>query len=138
MLALLLLACAPKGQHLPTITLTVGGQTVTAEVADSPEEREMGLMYRDALPENQGMLFVYPDERGRGFWMKNTPEPLSIAFISAGGRVVHTAEMKALDETVVPSNYPAMYALEMHRGWFAAHAVGPGAEVGGLPPPSKD
>ncbi len=135
MLALLLwLGCAPKGQQLPTITLTVGGHAVTAEVADSPAEREAGLMHRAELPDDHGMLFVYPDERGRGFWMKNTPSPLSIAFVSASGRVVHTAEMKPLDETIVPSQYPAMYALEMRRGWFTAHAVGPGAEVLGLPP----
>lgn len=135
---LLLLGCAPKGQHLPTVTLQVGGHAVTAEVADSPAEREIGLMHRDRLEPDHGMLFVYPDERGRGFWMKNTTLPLSIAFVSAGGRVVHTAEMKPLDETIVPSNYPAMYALEMSAGWFAAHAVGPGAEITGLPPAAAE
>lgn len=134
----LLLACGPKGQRLPTIPLVVGGQPVTAEVADSDAERELGLMHRDALPDGHGMLFVYPDERARGFWMKNTEIPLSIAFISATGRIVHTAEMRPHDETIVPSRYPAMYALEMNRGWFQAHNVASGAEVTGLPPAASE
>jgi uncharacterized membrane protein (UPF0127 family) len=95
-------------------------------------------MYRDPLPEDQGMLFVYPDEQLRAFWMKNTQIPLSIAFLSASGRVVSTSEMAAFDETPVPSEFPAMYALEMSRGWFSAHAVAPGAAITGLPPASKD
>ena len=135
---LLLSACAPKAQHLPTITLEVAGMSVEAEVADSDAERQLGLMYRDPLEHNQGMLFVYPDERLRGFWMKNTPSPLSIAFISATGRIVHTAEMKALDETVIPSDYPAMYALEMRQGWFVSHNIDAGAAVTGLPGPSSE
>ena len=136
MLALLFLACAPKAQHLEAVTLNVGGIAVSAEVADSPAERELGLMYRDPLPDDHGMLFVYPDEQLRAFWMKNTKIPLSIAFLSASGRVVSTSEMAAYDETPVPSEFPAMYALEMSRGWFVAHAVGPGAAISGLPPAS--
>lgn len=132
------LACAPKGQQLPTLTLMVDGHPVVAEIADSPAEREIGLMHRKKLEPDHGMLFVYPEERMRGFWMKNTVIPLSIAFVASGGRVVHVAEMKALDETVVPSEYPAMYALEMEHGWFAAHAVLPGAEITGLPPASGE
>lgn len=140
MLALLfaLAACAPKGQHLPTVPLVVGGVPVEAEVADTDAERQMGLMYREALTGDQGMIFVYPDERLRGFWMKNTPNPLSIAFISASGRVVHTAEMQPFDETVTPSQYPAMYALEMSRGWFLSHNVAAGALVTGLPDPAAE
>lgn len=135
---LTLLACAAKGQHLPTITLEVGGVSVVAEVADDDAERQMGLMHREALERDHGMLFVYPDERLRGFWMKNTITPLSIAYISATGRIVHTAEMKPLDETVVPSNYPAMYALEMSQGWFLSHNISAGAAVTGLPGPSAE
>jgi len=141
MVALLLLGplgCAPKGQHLPTVTLQVNGTAVTAEIADTPAERELGLMYRDALPADHGMLFVYPEEQLRAFWMKNTKIPLSIAFLSASGRVVSTSEMAAFDETPVPSEFPAMYALEMSRGWFVAHAVTAGAAVLGLPPASGE
>lgn len=135
---LALVACAPKAQHLPTVTLSVGGVPVVAEVADSDAERELGLMNRDPLEADHGMIFVYPDERLRGFWMKNTRSPLSIAFISASGRIVHTADMTPFDETVVPSQYPAMYALEMNRGWFVSHNVDAGALVTGLPAPAAE
>ena len=131
-------ACAPKGQHLESVRLDVAGYAVDAEVADSDAERQIGLMHRDPLDTDKGMIFVYPDERVRGFWMKNTPSPLSIAFINASGRVVHTAEMTPFDETVVPSEYAAMYALEMSRGWFVSHNVTAGALVTGLPGPSPE
>ena len=121
---------------LPTVTLTVGGHPVTAEVVDDPDLRARGLMERAALQPDHGMIFVYPDEQVRSFWMKNTILPLSIAFMDAGGRIVHTADMEPLDLTAVPSQRPAMYALEMQQGWFAAHQVGPGQKVEGLPPPS--
>lgn len=134
----LLAACGPKAQHLAPMPLVVDGVPVSAEVADSEAERELGLMYRGPLDDNAGMLFVYPDEELRAFWMKNTKIPLSIAYINAQGRVVHTAEMVALDESSVPSRYPAMYALEMEKGWFLAHAVAPGDRVTGLPPAAAE
>ncbi|MDP6932352.1 MAG: DUF192 domain-containing protein, partial [Myxococcota bacterium] len=72
------------------------------------------------------------------FWMKDTPLPLSIAFIDTAGRIVHIADMVPLDTSPVPSVRPAMYALEMDRGWFQAHGVYAGARVEGLPGASKD
>lgn len=137
----LLLACGPKGpqpQHLPEIPLVVDGIPVTAEVADSPAERELGLMHRDPLQPDHGMVFVYPDEKRRAFWMKNTKIPLSIAYITATGIVVHTAEMTPFNETPVPSEFPAMYALEMPKNWFLAHNVTAGDSVTGLPGPAPE
>lgn len=133
-----LLACGPRAQHLPTIPLQVDGVPVKVEVADHDAEREKGLMYRDALQAGEGMLFVYPDERQRGFWMRNTKIPLSIAYIDASGQIVHTADMDPFDESIVPSRLPAMYALEMSRGWFLAHGVGAGDRVTGLPGPASE
>lgn len=115
------------------VELVLGGVTVAAEVADSPQERAIGLMGRSSLPVNQGMIFVYPDEAVRSFWMKNTPLPLSIAFIDKLGRVVHIAELKPNDTTPVSSQVPAMFALEMDSGWFAEHGVTIGQPIAGLP-----
>lgn len=125
-------------QWLPPATLLVGSAVVQAEVADEEKERAVGLMRRDSLPDGGGMLFVYPDARARIFWMKNTPLPLSIAFLDAGGVVVALAEMQPFSTVPVPSGVPAMYALEMRQGWFAAHGVGVGARVTGLPGPSRE
>ncbi len=114
-------------------TLHMGGRAITVEVVDTPQGRAQGLMGRASLGSDEGMLFVYPGEAVRSFWMKNTIVPLSIAFVSEAGRVVHLADMKPLDESPVPSVYPAMYAIEMQRGWFADNGVKVGQLVGGLP-----
>ncbi len=100
-----------------------GGDTVVAEVARSPEEREQGLMYRESVPEGTGMLFVFPDQAMRGFWMKDTLVPLDIAYIDSALRVIDIQHMKAQDEHTYQSKGPAMYALEVPSGWFAAHGV---------------
>ena len=130
----LLIAAALAGE--PT-QLTLGGSHVLAEVADTPRERATGLMGRVSLAPDSGMLFVYPTEEPRSFWMKNTPLPLSIAFIDGSGRIVHIAEMVPLNEDPVPSVHPAMYALEMTKGWFNAHGVKVGQTVAGLPKASS-
>ncbi len=128
----LLIACA-DGAQLPTADIVVDGHTVTVEIADEPGERQIGLMYRDALAADRGMLFVYPDTRARSFWMKDTRIALTIAYIDSAGIIVHLADMTPLATTSVPSPLPAMYALEMNKGWFSAHAVAIGDRVGGLP-----
>ena len=119
------------------IELVVGGVTISAEVADDAAERRVGLMGRQSLPKNHGMLFVYPDQAVRSFWMKNTPLPLSIAFIDKLGRVVHMAELTPNETTSVTSQVPAMYALEMTTGWFEAHGVTIGQPISGLPVPVR-
>ena len=118
---------------LPTITLEIGGVVVEAEVADDRMERSIGLMHRTALRPGSGMLFVYPRARRLSFWMRNTPLPLSIAFIDAGGTVVRIADMRPLDERHVPSDWPALYALEVPQGWFGSAGVSIGDHVAGLP-----
>ena len=133
------LASCAWGQSAPapqTTALTIGSATVSVEIADDPAEREHGLMKRDTLGADQGMLFVYPDERPRSFWMKDTSLPLSIAYLDAQGRIVRIADMTPFDTSTVPSLRPAMYALEVNQGWFAKHAVQVGASVKGVPPPS--
>ena len=136
-LLLVLSAHCAHGDHLPVRTLTVGGHRLRVEVADDPPERSQGLQFRESLGPDEGMLFVYPDEAPRYFWMEYTTIPLSIAFMDSAGRIVHLADMKPLDRTEVPSVAPAMYALEVNQGWFAEHHVQVGATVSGLPPPSE-
>lgn len=134
MFLLTTLACAKQG--LPTTMIEVGGKEITVEVADEPAERQQGLMYRDTLGADDGMLFVYPDAQERGFWMKNTKVPLSIAYADAAGRIVAIEDMTPQSLDQVPSGEPAMYALEMNRGWFDTHGVAVGATITRLPPPS--
>lgn len=121
---------APQG---PTIPLTFGEHVLQVEVADDDAERQRGLMHRDGLAPDHGMVFVYPDSRVRSFWMKDTKIPLDIAFADAGGRIVHVAQMQPLDLTTTPSLFPAMYAVEADQGWFEAHAVKVGQRIEGLP-----
>jgi uncharacterized membrane protein (UPF0127 family) len=134
-LAVWVFACSAR-THLPTQKLVVDGHAVVAEVADDPEERSTGLMYRTSLPADSGMLFVYPDAAPRSFWMKNTTLPLSIAFVSADGRILNIAHMKPLDRSSTLSTEDAVYALEMMQGWFDEHRVMAGASITGLPAPS--
>jgi uncharacterized membrane protein (UPF0127 family) len=126
----LLIAVAIAGEPAQ---LVLGGVNVEVEVASTPQERALGLMGRVSLLPDQGMLFIYPEEAERSFWMKNTPLPLSIAFIGEGGRIVHITDMTPLNEDPVPSQHPAMYALEMTKGWFESHGVKVGQSIGGLP-----
>ncbi len=130
---LLFAACAHPG--LPTVAVGVGAVSLTVEVADEEAERSVGLMYRDQMASDAGMLFVYPDELERRFWMKNTRMPLSIAFIDGEGRIVSIADMKPMDTNTTPSGAPAQYALELNVGWFARHGVGVGDRITGLPAP---
>ena len=125
-----------KPQSLPTIRIQVGTHAVTAEVASTPVQRPLGLMYRFSLPADRGMLFVFPAPQLQGFWMRNTYIPLSIAFIAADGTILNVEDMAPHDESRHFSRGPALYALEMRKGWFAERQLGPGTRVTGLPPPA--
>ncbi|MDQ3910520.1 MAG: DUF192 domain-containing protein [Actinomycetota bacterium] len=124
-----------------TSTLTIetsNGQNIEVEVeiADNEAERMKGLMERTELAENAGMLFVFEEEQPRSFWMKNTLIPLSIAYIDAEERIIDTQDMQPLDETVHRSAGPAMYALEVHQGFFEERGVEVGDTVE-LPPEAQ-
>jgi uncharacterized membrane protein (UPF0127 family) len=120
-----------------TVTLTLNGHDLAVEVADQPDERVRGLMYRDSLGADSGMLFVYTDDAERRFWMKDTRIPLSIAYLDAGGRIVKIADLQPLNETGVPSGRPARYALEVNQGWFAKNGVVEGSVVEGVKDAAK-
>lgn len=126
---------APKVVELPSVPLTINGHTITAEVARTTEQVTTGLMHRFSLKPDHGMVFVFERAEPRGFWMKNTYIPLSIAFISADGRILNIDDMAPQDETTHRSRGPAMYAIEMRKGWFAERGIQAGDRVSGLPPP---
>lgn len=120
------------GEALRTVRLSVGGHGVTAEVAETEAQRSTGLMYRRQLDEDAGMLFVFPTRNIMAMWMRNTHVPLSVAFLDADGTIINIADMTPLSEDVHASAAPGRYALEMGRGWFRQHGIGPGARVQGL------
>jgi len=128
---------ACKRHKLPTRTIQVGEHSMLVELADNGETRARGLMNRDSLPASEGMLFVYPDEKERGFWMKNVRFPLSIAFASKDGTIVSISDMKPMSKRSTKSGGPAMYALEVNEGWFREHGVKPGDKLGNLPGPAE-
>ena len=130
MIVAIALACTDK---LPTATLTVGEHRVHVEIAQTYAHRQLGLMHRDQLGSNAGMLFVYPDEKIRGFWMKDTRIPLSIAYANRSGEIVRIADMQPFDKKRVSSLAPATYALEVNQGWFAEHDIVKGIVIEGIP-----
>ncbi len=117
---------------LSQVELTVGGHKLLAEVANGPEARTTGLMFRRTMAQNRGMLFVFPKAEPLSFWMKNTYLPLSVAFLNAQGIVLNIEDMEPQTEISHASRGPAMFALEMNRGWFAASGVKPGDRVEGV------
>lgn len=107
--------------------------TVSVEIAATADQRQLGLMNRQSMPEDAGMLFLFKTNIQYGFWMKNTYIPLDIAYISADGVVLQIFAAKPLDETVLIPDAPYRYVLEVNQGWFERHGVGVGAKVT-LPP----
>lgn len=92
-------------------------RTIDIEIADTPYEWETGLMYRESMEDNQGMLFIYPNAAPRSFYMKNTYIPLDIIFMSNDTTVVSIKENAVpRDETSIPSNAPARFILEINGG----------------------
>lgn len=110
--------------------ITINGVPLAIEIAQTDDARERGLMFREKLPQDQGMLFVFPAAEIQSFWMRNTFIPLDIAFISNDGVIVDIQQMKPVDESVLyTSSAPALYALEVNAGWFERHGIAIGATV---------
>lgn len=114
---------------LPTITMQIGRQTFNLEVADTEPTRETGLMNRDSMPANHGMLFVFQDEIPREFWMKNTRIPLDILFLDSSGKVVSSKSMKPYDLNTTTSDAAAKYAIELNAGAAQSSGVSVGDQL---------
>ncbi len=119
---------------LKTITLKLGSEKVVAEVADTPELMQTGLMYRKTMADDHGMIFVFPELRRASFWMHNTDLPLDIAYLDRTGKVREVHAAQPHDDTPLPSQTGDIaYALEMNQGWFKKHGVPLGVTVENLP-----
>ena len=135
----LLSACAgagaprdAKGDPLEPLTVTTasGEHRFMVEIADDDAERQRGLMERDPLADDRGMLFQFPDVAERGFWMRNTPSPLDIIYIDPRGRIVSIAKNATpQSDAVIPSNGPASGVLELRAGRADEIGARPGDKV---------
>ncbi|MCL2139406.1 MAG: DUF192 domain-containing protein [Treponema sp.] len=105
---------------------------ITAEIARTEEERGKGLMFREYLPDGEGMLFIFERDQQLSFWMKNTLIPLSIAFISSDGRISEIKDMQPHNENSVLSSRKVRYALEVPQGWFQRMGIQTGDTVTGI------
>ena len=122
----------PNGEALEplTITTSTGEHRFMVEIADDDAERERGLMHREPLADDRGMLFQFPDVAERGFWMHNTPSPLDIIYIDPYGRIVSIAKNAPPNsDAIIPSNGPAMGVLELRAGRADEIAAKPGDKV---------
>lgn len=120
-------------KQLPVQELEIDSHHIQAEVAADPQSRSYGLMHRQSLLPDTGMLFVFESVGQPCFWMKNTPLPLSIAFIDRNGYIVNIADMQPLSTASHCPAAPILYALEMEQGWFESKEIHAGARVRHLP-----
>jgi hypothetical protein len=118
---------------LPRIKLSAGMHLIDTQVAASPEQRAIGLMFRQDMPQSEGMLFVFEQAAQQCFWMKNTLLPLTAAFVAEDGTIVNLADMKPQTTDSHCSTQPVRYVLEMNRGWFAKKGIKAGFKLGGIP-----
>jgi uncharacterized protein len=118
--------------QLQRATLGVGMHRIDAQLALTPEQRQIGLMWRKSMPVHEGMLFVFEQAGQQCFWMKNTLIPLTAAFVDDDGSIVNLVDMKP--QTLNPhcSAKPVRYVLEMNQGWFTKKNIKAGAKITGI------
>ncbi|MBW8720698.1 MAG: DUF192 domain-containing protein [Polaromonas sp.] len=119
--------------NLQRVKLTAGMHLIDAQVAFTPEQRQIGLMFRKDMPQQEGMIFVFEQPTQQCFWMKNTLLPLTAAFVADDGTIVNLADMKPQTTDAHCSTQPVRYVLEMNKGWFAKKGIKAGSKLGGPP-----
>lgn len=119
--------------NLQRVGLTAGIHQIDAQVAITPEQRSIGLMFRKDMPQQEGMLFVFESPSKQCFWMKNTPLALTAAFVADDGTIVNLADMQPLSTDAHCSAKPVRYVLEMNQGWFAKKGIRAGTKLSGAP-----
>lgn len=128
--ALVLPGCHPEptapGRPGDRLLLEVKGRKITVEVSCDDLSRRRGLQDRERLPEDAGMLFIFPRDERQDFWMKSTLIPLSIAFLDPDGKILQIEDMKPHDETNTTSNSKVRFAVEVNKGWFQKNGIGVG------------
>ena len=124
-------AAAQPQPPLPRVELQAGIHLIRAEVAANDASRARGLMFRERLGPNEGMLFAFQDKGRQCFWMRNTLIPLSIAFLDDEGRIVNVEDMTPRTEDSHCPMRPVRFALEMEQGWFARRGLQAGSQLAG-------
>ena len=115
------------------MSLTSGIHVIKAEVAANDAQREQGLMFREKMGPNEGMVFLFNTPASVCMWMKNTLIPLSVAFIDAEGKIINIEDMEPQTTESHCAKKPAQFALEMNRGWFKQKNIKPNSVINGLP-----
>ena len=134
--ALLVTTLVAQAQDAPQLTLervklASGMHRINVQVAATPEQRQIGLMFRKDMPQHEGMIFIFDQPAQQCFWMKNTLLPLSAAFIADDGTIVNIEDMKPLVLDSHCSAKPVRYVLEMNKGWFAKKGIKAGSQLQG-------
>lgn len=106
---------------------------IIAQVAQTPEQRQIGLMFRREMPAHEGMLFIFEQPATQCFWMRNTLLPLSAAFVDEDGTIVNIEDMAPRTDASHCSTRPVRFVLEMSQGWFAKRGLKPGYKLSGAP-----
>ncbi|KAB2644181.1 MAG: DUF192 domain-containing protein [Verrucomicrobia bacterium] len=126
----------PHQGSLPHTSLSIGGIDLDVELATDEASREKGLMNRNSLDPNKGMLFVFPRAKQVSFWMKETSLALSVAYINSKGRIMEFHDLEPFSEHLISSRSSnIVYVLEVTRHWFRDHNVLAGDLITGLPSP---
>ena len=126
-------ASAQQAQQFPVVALNAGIHLIRAEVAAAPAQRQQGLMFREKMAVNDGMVFVFEGPAEVCMWMKDTVLPLSVAFIDASGKIVNIEDMQPQSLESHCAKRLVRYALEMNLGWFKQKNIKPGTVIEGLP-----
>jgi uncharacterized protein len=118
----------PQALETTTITFQTGGDEIDLEiqVADQQPERSTGLMWVLSMPEDEGMLFVWPEDHEGGFWMRNTYIPLTVVFAREDGTIIHIEDMEPLTDDLHTPAQAYRYAVEANQAWFSENAIGVG------------
>jgi uncharacterized protein len=115
---------------LPTMKIWVGAEELTTELALTDKQRIAGMMYRTNMAENEAMLFVFPVPHRSAFWMKNTPLPLSAAYIAPDGTIMEIHDLHPYSTNSAWARSDRIqYVLETNQGWFKKRNIGPGTVV---------
>ena len=131
--AMLPAAAQEPQMNLPRVKLGAGMYQIDAQLARTPDQRTIGLMYRKEMPQHEGMLFVFEFPAQQCFWMRNTLLPLTAAFVADDGTIVNLADMKPRTDDSHCSDQPVRYVLEMNQGWFAKKGIKAGSKLSGAP-----
>ena len=119
-------SCRNSNLEKKTLTLCKADGTelsVKAELAVKPEDRNFGFMERKNIPDGTGMLFIFEYDQILSFWMKNTPTPLSIAFITKDGKIKDIFDMQPFSTASKTSTGYVRYALEVPQGWYKKNGI---------------